>query len=191
MSHRLGNYSFLPFLRNGVAGLITVPDDATQVALRASLSVQLTLEGQGGNPNPSDVISRNVQLYGPGDVVGIDRRGIVRMEPRHWATNVEPNYLAHIEFYDEDFPWRYTPAVAANERLRPWIALVVLEEGEFKDDLNPDAQQSRKPEERISPRIKFTSAAEMAGKFPPADQLWAWAHVHVNRTLTSDDTVVV
>ena len=51
-----------------------------------------------------------VGLYGPGDLTGIERRAIVRVEPRDWITDYEPNYLPHIEFYDEDFPWRYTPA---------------------------------------------------------------------------------
>ena len=48
------------------------------------------------------------------------------MEPAHWVTNFEPNYLAAIEFYDEDFPWRYTPAAPDGRRLLPWLALVVL-----------------------------------------------------------------
>jgi len=191
MSHTLGTYSFLPFLRNGVAGLISSPDAPTAVALRASLHVELTLTGIGGNPSLSPKpFPRDVELYGPGDVVGIDRRGIVRMEPRHWGTNVEPNYLAHIEFYDEDFPWRYTPAVASGERLRPWITLVVLAEGEFQDDLNPDERRARKPEERQSARITFDTAAKLIAAFPPPDQLWAWAHVHVNRSLTASDAEV-
>ena len=35
-----------------------------------------------------------------------------RTDPRPWITNYESNYLAAVEFYDEDFPWRYTPAPA-------------------------------------------------------------------------------
>ena len=53
-----------------------------------------------------------MQLVGPGDIVGINRRAVVRTEPRNGVTDFEPNYLAFIEFYDEDFPWRYTPARA-------------------------------------------------------------------------------
>ena len=37
---------------------------------------------------------------------------VVRTEPLNRITNFEPNYLAFIEFYDEDFLWRYTPARA-------------------------------------------------------------------------------
>ena len=86
-------------------------------------------------------VARDVALYGPGDIVGIDRRAIVRMEPRDWITNFEPNYLPYIEFYDEDFPWRYTPAAPDGAaRLRPWLTLVVLKEDEFKE--RRDARQA-------------------------------------------------
>jgi hypothetical protein len=191
MSHTLGTYSFLPFLRNGIASLINSPDAASSVALRAALHVELTLAATGGDDsNPSQPFARDVLLYGPGDIVGIDKRGIVRTEPRHWSTNVEPNYLAHIEFYDEDFPWRYTPASASGERLRPWITLVVLADGEFNDDLNPDAPRPRNPEDHLSSRITFDDPNQLASRFPPADQLWAWAHVHVNRSLTQSDNEV-
>ena len=41
-----------------------------------------------------------------------------------------------IEFYDEDFPWRYTPAAPDGGKLRPWIALIVLKETEFTEGQN-------------------------------------------------------
>ena len=73
-------------------------------------------------------------LYGPGDVIGIEARAIVRSEPRGSIMNFEPNYLPFVEFYDEDFLWRYTPSAASPDgrRLVPWLTLVVLEEGEFE-----------------------------------------------------------
>ena len=51
---------------------------------------------------------------------------VVRTEPRNWISNFEPNYLAFVEFYDEDFLWRYTPARPNGEKLSPWLALLVL-----------------------------------------------------------------
>jgi len=79
--------------------------------------------------------ARSVQLYGPGDIIGVDSKAIIRNEPRNWITNFEPNYIPFIEFYDEDFPWRYTPAKPSPDGRgkRPWLALVVLEESEFDD----------------------------------------------------------
>ncbi len=120
-------------------------------------------------------------LYGPGDVVGVDARAIVRTDPRDWITNFDPNYLPFIEFYDEDFPWRYSPDVVdpATGRLRPWLALIVLTEDEFSDKGTLPG--------RPLPLIEIGSLAAL----PPPDQLGAWAHVHVNRTVTASDTETV
>ena len=99
-------------------------------------------------------------------------------------TNFEPNYLAAIEFYDEDFPWRYTPAPpdAAGARLSPWLVLAVFTEDEF--DKSPSVASSRLP------AVMLTDAA-LANAFPDPATLWAWAHVHVNRGLTADDVEIV
>src|SRR4029453_16909949 len=99
------------------------------------------------------------------DVIGIDARAIIRTEPRPWITNFEANYLPFVEFYDEDFPWRYTPAAPTpdQKRLLPWLALVVLEEGEFEDGerfVTGDKERNK--------RFPFIRVANAAAIFPPA-----------------------
>ena len=176
----LATYSFLPWLRQGLAGKITDQDEDQSVLTRASVHVKLRLTGEpvtGTTALTADV-DRDVDMYGPGDVVGIDPRAIVRIEPRDWITNYEPNYMPAVEFYDEDFPWRYTPAAPDGSllRLRPWIMLVVLEEGtEFRDGRNVAG--------RPLPSIDVLDAAAL----PAAGDLWAWAHVHVNLSLAGSD----
>jgi hypothetical protein len=178
----LGAYTFLPWLRSGLANRITAADGAGGPSLRANVRVELELTGAalGDGSTLTRPVRRDVELYGPGDIVGIDPRAIVRTEPRHWITNFEPNYLAAIEFYDEDFPWRYTPAApstTAPSRLRPWIALVVLAEDEFDDVSVPG---------RPLPSITIKDATAL----PVAEELWAWAHVHVNRSLMPEGVLV-
>jgi hypothetical protein len=180
----LGTYSFLPWLRQGIAGRVTAADLDPAVRLRASVRVELELEGEPIDEGPAlrAPVGRDVELFGPGDIVGIDARAIVRTEPRDWITNHEPNHLAHVEFYDEDFPWRYTPAAAdaTGLRLRPWIMLLVLEEGaEFEEVASLDGGRL--------PSIRVTEPAAL----PAADQLWAWAHVHVNRSLAGSEAEFV
>src|SRR5688572_14409189 len=126
----LRNYTFLPWTRRGLGAEITTPDDLGSGSTgpeRAAVSVSFSVNAQP--------IARDVEVLGPGDVVGINPRAIVKTDPRNWVTDFESNYLPYIEFYEEDFPWRFTPATAANaldqSRLRPWIFLVVLKEGEF------------------------------------------------------------
>ena len=179
----IGTYSFLPWLRQGVANTIASADGDASVKTRASISVALQLAGDpvAGGAQLVHPISQDVALYGPGDIVGIDARAIVRTEPRHWVTNFESNFLPAIDFYDEDFPWRYTPAApaAGGLRLRPWLALIVLKEDEFEEGKNAA--------NRPLPTITVADT----GAFPPADQLWAWAHVHFNTSLAGAPGEVV
>jgi len=175
-------YSFFPWLRQGLGNQITDDDIAGRVKLRSEIPVALELTGTGPAGTlvqQIPIVPRNVPLAGPGDIVGIkcgnEQSGgaILRTEPRNWITNFEPNYVPFVEFYDEDFPWRYTPAKAdtAKHRLRPWIALIVLEDGtEFKEGASPGDQS-----------LPNYIVVDDYARFPSAEQLWAWAHVHVNR----------
>src|SRR5574342_1284192 len=109
MSELLSTYTFLPWLRQGIASKIKQQDNlgsGAGVIERAAVHIALQVNSR------ADFVASEVQLVGPGDIIGINSRAIVRTEPRHWVTDFEPNYLACIEFYDEDFPWRYSPAAA-------------------------------------------------------------------------------
>jgi hypothetical protein len=174
-------YSFLPWLRSGVANSIAQADGDTGVKVRASLPLDVTLTGTNldGSDN-SQVVHRDISLYGPGEIVGIESKAVVKVDPRNWITNFEPNYLPYIEFYDEDFPWRYTPAAAnfAANRLRPWITLIVLKESEFSDGKNI----SGKP----LPYFELQAGINAANVFPHPSELWAWAHVHANVDLSNN-----
>jgi hypothetical protein len=180
----LGSYTFLPWLRQGIANSIDAADLDQGVAARAAIDVRLRVVGTpaGGGEPLREEITKKVELYGPGDIVGIEFSAIIKVEPRDWITNFETNYLPYIEFYDEDFPWRYTPAAPSAQnrgRLRPWIMLVVLKEDEFEEGTAVVA-------DRPLPFIEVADAAV----FPPAPELWAWAHVQVNKSLVPGDPVV-
>lgn len=120
-------YSFLPWLRTGLTTKIT-ERTTRESGPRPRIPVTLRLAGEGPEHTaPERTVTQSVQLYGPGDVVGVDPRAISRTEPQAAVTDAEPNYLAHIEFYEEEFLWRYSPAVPDDaNRLRPWLALIVL-----------------------------------------------------------------
>ena len=179
----LPTYSFLPWLRRGIANTLTAADGDASVHTRAGIHVELQLTGNpvGGGAAPSATLGQDVALYGPGDLVGVDGRVVVRTEPRNWITNFEANYLPAVDFYDEDFPWRYTPAAPSGDhlRLRPWITLVVLTEEEFAEANDISG--------RPLPYITIPDASVL----PPADDLWAWAHVHLNQSVESTPDEVV
>ena len=172
----IATYTFLPWLRQGIANQIT--DGAG--SHRATIPVELLIQGEkpdGGKVN-SPPIKKNIQIYGPGDIIGIDPASIVKVEPLDQITNFESNYLPYIEFYDEDFPWRYSPMPnPTDHRLLPWLALVVLKENEFEEGKNA--------KKRPLPYIKLTGDAQL----PNAQQLWAWSHVHINQNIIGSEFI--
>ena len=173
MVDTLRNYTFLPWLRQGVAAEIEEVDNLGGPGAapeRASVAVSFQI---GGAVPP---ISKTAQLLGPGDIIGINPRAIVKTEPRNWVTDFEANYLAYIEFYEEEFPWRFTPAKAANtleqSRLRPWIVLIVLTEDEFDNSTGG-----------LLPALKIKDSLDPNAFFPNKEETWAWAHVHVHQNI--------
>jgi len=172
----IARYSFLPWLRRGIANQIQA---AANNAPRAELDAVLTLEtkkAKAGNENQlTDTATQKLRLIGPGDITGIHKNMVVRTEPRNWITDFEPNYLAFIEFYDEDFPWRYSPEPPTGHRLHPWLALMVVKDSEFDRVTMPG---------RPLPAIKL-KGANWQNFLPPANQTWAWAHVHINEIINN------
>ncbi len=177
-------YTFLPWLRQGMAGKITEADTlgATSESAafqdeRATLNVELVVEDtriEDDSKGESSII-KTVKLVGPGDVSGINPQAILRTEPRQQVHNFEANLLPYIEFYEEDFPWRFTPAKASDnapKRLRPWLALVVLKDDEYILFENQEG-------------LSYLSINENAlnSVFCSPGELWAWAHVQMNKTL--------
>lgn len=165
MADPLATYTFLPWLRQGISSRIGTVDalGGPAAAERAQVEVGFDVNAQP--------IANVVQLVGPGDVVGINPRAVIRTEPRHGTSDFEGNYLPFIEFLDPDFAWRHTPAKATPEhRLRPWISLVVLVAGEFTRG-------------RVGP-LPSVTLLNPDTALPRFDQTWAWAHVHVSRDVT-------
>ena len=180
MSDPIGTYTFLPWMRRGIASRIANSAADTSVKQRAAFDVEVTIDAVGVDGAAMTAAApQHIELYGPGDIIGLDATAISRVEPTHWTTNFEPNYLAAIEFYDEDLPWRYTPAAPAGRRLSPWLALIVLSEDEFRDG----GVVSGRPLPHIEMLVDLADVA------PPPDELWAWAHVHFNESLTGSDVV--
>lgn len=177
MVDTLKNYTFLPWLRAGIAAEIAEPDnlgvpgDAPE---RASVEVSFIV---GSEP-----VSKTAHLLGPGDIVGINPRAIVKTEPRNWITDFEANYLPYIEFYEEDFPWRFTPANAqALEpgKLRPWIFLLVLTEDEFQEKPASGPLRAFEIKQPLNPQ-QF---------FPKIDQTYLWAHAHINQNVIGEGSL--
>jgi hypothetical protein len=164
----VGKYTFGAWMRRGIGRAI---EETDTLGAANGATIERPTVGVDVHVN-ANAVHKDFALLGPGDVIGINPQTVVRTEPRDWLVDYEPNYLPFVEFYDEDFVWRYTPAKPDGDRLRPWIALVVLAEdaaarpGEFTLD-----------ERRLPlPVLSVKSATTL----PSLRESWAWAHVHIN-----------
>ena len=160
------NYVFLPWVRQGAASGIQTPDSlsANQAGV-VSVTVKLRV-------NDTPDIDRQVRLYGPGDVTGIDPQQVIRTVPRHLATDFEPNYFPAIEFDRPDFPWLFTPAKADDAgRLRPWLCLVVVRKQQ--------GVTLRVERDLPLPVLDIKAPARPERELPDLSESWAWAHAQV------------
>lgn len=158
-------YTFLPWLRRGIVGLV----QSAPAKERLSVALTLKVHGEGDEP-ATKTVKRTAELLGPADVGGLDARAIVRTVPRAGVRDFEANLLAAVEFYDEDFVWRYSPALPGNSRLRPWLWLVALTEEEYK---RQGISAGKLPVIELTPQA-------LRDAFPDPDTAAAWAHVHLN-----------
>lgn len=158
------HYRFLPWARRGLSAVISNEDGGGALPARGSVSAGLTISNAGSH-------GVNLAMYGPGDIIGLDPRQIIRSEPRPNSTDSEPNYLAAIEFDNPELPWLFTPARAnSQDRLRPWLVLVVVETSGADRVAAPAVERARP-----LPFIML-SAAQVSRQLPDLEQSWAWAH---------------
>jgi hypothetical protein len=116
----LEDYNFVPFVRNGLSGAIAA--NPAGADLRAVVRIAFDVCGSGVASEP---VARDLTLYGPGDVVGLDPGQIIRREPAPGTGNAEETFMAQIEFDRPDIPWMFSPLAPNGDRLEPWLALVV------------------------------------------------------------------
>ncbi len=159
-------YRFLPWVRRGLAARVTDADPLTaELPARARFHVSVAVStGDSGGVD--------LRLYGPGDVIGVDPRVIVRTTPKRFARDVPPDHFAAIEFDPPDFPWMFTPAAGGvQDRLRPWLVLIVVEQ--------QDGVSVRVARDRPLPQLVIEAPALPAHELPDLSESWAWAHAHV------------
>jgi hypothetical protein len=157
-------YRFIPWVRLG-ASPTKVDSLGAGVPARGTTPVRLRV-------NDRRDVNVTARLHGPGDVVSIDTRMVVRTDPPHLASEFEPNYFPMIEFDRPDLPWLFTPATGNTRgRLRPWLALVTVRR-------QPGVAitvegSSRRPVLHIDP------PARPVAELPDLVDSWAWAHAQV------------
>lgn len=138
-----------------------------------------------GHLTQGTAIENVFQLAGPGDVKSVSRDAVLKVYPADGSEGLAPTYHPYVEFYDPDFPWRFSPAKIAGKtdvinpellknpekidiRLRPWISLIVCRK-EFctlKDD--------RKGGHTVTFHLEDDNAYRSV--FPDPQEVWKQAH---------------
>ncbi|MCP4338316.1 MAG: hypothetical protein GY799_05375 [Desulfobulbaceae bacterium] len=168
-------YTFLPYLRRGIAtGITQEENEDAETELHPAIDLKLRFNVNGAGENRD--ASTRIVLFGPGEVAGINHRIIARTYPAPDVRDAEPNYFPLIEFNQADFPWRFSPYNAPDHRLRPWLVLIVLTNLEIAAT-EPAGADGRLPSIKVDTQY-----------LPKLDQSWAWAHAQV-AGLTADENV--
>jgi hypothetical protein len=145
--------TFKAWRRSGVYDLTS-----STVGGRRRGSVPITVADRA---NPGDSVAGSVpfRIMSPADVDGFEPGAVAGVQPPHLTPGAEETKCPHVDFHALDLPWRYTPAQAAGDRLRPWIVLVVGTEDEITVSSDGTA-----------------TVATTALDAHPLAQSWAWAH---------------
>ena len=133
----------LPNLRKGLAKHIITPvsTETDPSPKRASFEIKANLKGNkvGSEQEQWEDIEETklLTLVGPVDIRTVNAAAVSEVVPADNSEGYSYGYMPYIEFYEEDFPWRYTPK-PASDKLEPWLLLLACKDDEFmltKDNL--------------------------------------------------------
>ncbi|MCL2012388.1 MAG: hypothetical protein FWG75_06340 [Cystobacterineae bacterium] len=112
--------------------------------------------------------TKKIQFVSPGDVASLRAEAILRVAPKEGSAGFPIQFHPYVEFWEADFPWRYTPARPSGDKLRPWLALLVC----------PQALCSLKKLQDGQPYVTLLveSNAQYEKIFPSPEDSWKSAH---------------
>lgn len=161
--------TFFPWVRQGLAAAIRNPAPA----LRPTAAVQVQVRHERGDAHAIDV---DAELFGPGDVLSLDRAVVIRTWPAAGATIVDDELVA-VEFDRADLPWQFTPQAANGDRLLPWLQLVVVE---------PGAGVTLEERPGRNAVLRLEGAGVVAAQLPRPDEAGAFAHAQLVGATATD-----
>jgi hypothetical protein len=164
---------FLPWVREGLSRYAGAP--AAGGAARGTLPLQVSVDGTA-----LPVVQATVA--GPADIVGIDQREIVRIDPAPGSHNVPPTVYPCLDLDSPSLPWVLTPEGEVGPgRRRPWLCLVVAR-------LQPGVSVRLDARHNVTV-LEISGPASPAAELPDLATSWAWAHVQVSGELTAAETL--
>ena len=166
--------NIVPFLRKGLSQYIESGKDTK--GSRAVIDFTVEVKGTKAEKASADLgndfsILKSLSLVGPADVKQVNPGIISHFYPP--AVNTQrfnPTTMPFMEFYEADFPWRYTPLAAVDNQCSPWLVLVAVNEEEYKIV----TKEGKK-------HVEFNLSADRYNKvFPSVDLHSKLAHVQLD-----------
>ena len=161
--------SFLPWMRRGLARSLAGAADGSGVPLNAAATVTAGVTIAGSE------VTRELRVMGPGSVVGLSPEQVIREEPTSGTSDFETSHFAHVELLSPDLPWMFTPAAPNNERLVPWLVLVVVERREGVTLSGA-----------TNGRLAVLNVDDASRELPKLSEAWAWAHAQCSSTAATE-----
>ena len=142
-----------------------------------TVAAELTLEAG----SRSAVVSQSLQLGGPEHVTGLSSTQVIRRVPSADSADFEPNFFPCVEFALPDLPWMFSASgTAADDRLDPWIALIVVPRG-------AGVHLSDPPPSGGLGVLSLSSLFDIEHDLPDLSEAWAWAHVQIDADVADTD----
>ncbi len=168
------HFSLLPRARSALSVSAGNPEAGNH---RRQVAFDMEVRAGTARATGTSPVSHDKQVLGAGDITSIKSGAICAIDPPRGARAFEPNYFPYVEFVDADFPWRYSLDTRTGSRTTPWVALIALRNDEFEY-----LERGMGP----LPRIRVHDATR---SLPRTDQLWAAAHVHVDRRTDATSSI--
>ena len=189
------SHYFNSTMRRGWAALIG-DIGAQKQKRRAEVNVSLRATARDKTTRDQDeaLIEQQVQLFGPGDILGFRPEIVSATTPKADVGDFEPNYFPAIEFADWDFAWRFTAKPPADEAgLTPWIALIVLVAESRGEKVRPEFVDIASTGTNLPRRIKLADdlADDVDGPLPNLEYAHYWAHAQLTSEADLSDTDVL
>jgi hypothetical protein len=166
---------FLPWLREGVGAQVSGKNDRGLLANAGSFDVAMKL-------NDKQAGVERVRVLGPGDVVGIDSRQVIRTDPTPGSGSFEPTRFVSLELDSPSLPWLFTPHEPEGHHLSPWMTLVVVERRQGVTVL-PDAALR-------ATVLRIRRPADPDDELPDLAHAWAWGHVQVAAAAATEVSIL-